>query len=231
MDVLKVEGAVQEDNSIISQQPFPFNPITGTQYNNAGIIQINIENQAEYLLPSQSWLQIDGRLFKENDQPYVLANDNVAMINNAPMYCFSNIKYHLGGNEIESINEPGQATTMMGLLKYERTFPGLNQCWTIDTALAADDTNAGFVKRKNFILSSALLVIFHLHLVFNTFSDLLRITIKLYLAYVILSNLIARLVTMMQYLGQMVWMLEKLRFQISHGGYQEFYHLLWKALD
>ena len=155
MDVLKVEGAVQEDNSIISQQPFPFNPITGTQYNNAGIIQINIENQAEYLLPSQSWLQIDGRLLKANDQAYVLANDDVAMINNAPMYCFSNIKYHLGGNEIESINEPGQATTMMGLLKYERTFPGLNQCWTIDTALAADDTNAGFVKRKNFILSSA----------------------------------------------------------------------------
>ena len=130
MDVLKVEGEVQEDNSIFSQQPFPFNPITGTQYNNAGIIQINIENQAEYFLPSQSWLQIDGRLLRANDQAYV-AGTNVALINNAPMYCFSNIKYHLGGNEIESVNEPGQATTMMGLLKYERTSPGLNQCWTI----------------------------------------------------------------------------------------------------
>ena len=63
---LNVEEVIQEDTSIVSQQPFPFNPITGTQYNNAGIIQINIENQAEYFLPSQSWLQIDGQLLKAN---------------------------------------------------------------------------------------------------------------------------------------------------------------------
>ena len=106
---------VQEDSSIVSQQSFPFNPITGTQYNNAGIVQINIENQAEYFLPSQSWLQIDGRLLHDNDGAYAVG-DNVALINNAPMYCFSNIKYYLGGNEIESVNEPGQATTMLGLL-------------------------------------------------------------------------------------------------------------------
>ena len=111
---LNVEEVIQEDTSIVSQQPFPFNPITGTQYNNAGIIQINIENQAEYFLPSQSWLQIDGQLLKANEQAYAAA-DNIALVNNAPMYCFSNIKYLLGGNEIESVNEPGQATTMMGL--------------------------------------------------------------------------------------------------------------------
>ena len=152
---LNVEEVIQEDTSIVSQQPFPFNPITGTQYNNAGIIQINIENQAEYFLPSQSWLQIDGQLIKAaNNQAYAAA-DNIALVNNAPMYCFSNIKYLLGGNEIESVNEPGQATTMMGLLKYERGSPGLNQCWTIDTATAAADANAGWKKRKEFMLSSA----------------------------------------------------------------------------
>ena len=124
---LNLLETVQEDTSITSQQSFPFNPINGTQYNNAGIVQINIENQAEYFLPSQSWLQIDGRLLHDNDGAYTVG-DNVALINNAPMYCFSNIKYHLGGNEIESVNEPGQATTMMGLLKYERSSPGLQSC-------------------------------------------------------------------------------------------------------
>ena len=64
---LNLLETVQEDTSITSQQLFPFNPINGTQYNNAGIVQINIENQAEYFLPSQSWLQIDGRLLKAND--------------------------------------------------------------------------------------------------------------------------------------------------------------------
>ena len=150
--VLNVEEVIPEDTSIESQQSFPFNPIAGTQFNNAGIIQINIENQAEYFLPSQSWLQIDGQLKKEDNQVYP-NNSNVALINNAPMYCFSNIKYHLGGNEIESVNEPGHATTMMGLLKYERNSPGLSKCWTIDTSTAALDTNTGWKKRKDFMMN------------------------------------------------------------------------------
>ena len=151
---LNLLETVQEDTSITSQQSFPFNPINGTQYNNAGIVQINIENQAEYFLPSQSWLQIDGRLLRADDQAYAAAA-NVALVNNAPMYCFSNIKYHLGGNEIESVNEPGQATTMMGLLKYERSSPGLQSCWTIDTTSTANDNNIGWKKRKDYMLSSA----------------------------------------------------------------------------
>ena len=144
---LNLLETVQEDTSITSQQLFPFNPINGTQYNNAGIVQINIENQAEYFLPSQSWLQIDGRLLQEDDQAYA-NNSNVALVNNAPMYCFSNIKYFLGGNVIESVNEPGQATTMMGLLKNERSSPGLNQCWAIDISTAAADANTGWKKTK-----------------------------------------------------------------------------------
>ena len=76
-----MEEVIQEDTSITSQQPFPFNAITGTQYNNAGIIQINIENQAEYFLPSQSWLQIDGQLQLANGNPYAAAA-NVALVNN-----------------------------------------------------------------------------------------------------------------------------------------------------
>ena len=60
----------------------------------------------------------------------------------------------MGGNEIESVNEPGQATTMMGLLKYERSSPGLQSCWTIDTSTVAEDANIGWKKRKDYMLSS-----------------------------------------------------------------------------
>ena len=90
---LNLLETVQEDNSITSQQLFPFNPINGTQYNNAGIVQINIENQAEYFLPSQSWLQIDGKLLRTTGVAYGAAED-IALVNNAPLYVFSNIKYH-----------------------------------------------------------------------------------------------------------------------------------------
>ena len=154
MDILNVQEGIKEDDSIFSLEDFPFNTLAGTQHNSAGVIQINIENQAEYFLPSRSWLQIDGQLKKAAGDAVYIATDMVTLINNAILYLFSNIKYHLGGNEIESINEPGQATTMMGLLKYEQTFPGLNQCWTLDSSTAAADTNTGFKKRRALILSS-----------------------------------------------------------------------------
>ena len=84
---LNLLETVQEDTSISSQQTFPFNPIDGTQYNNAGIVQINIENQAEYFLLSQSWLEIEGRLLHADDQAYA-AGDNEALVNNAPNVLF-----------------------------------------------------------------------------------------------------------------------------------------------
>jgi len=46
------------------------------------------------------------------------------------MHLFNNIKYQLSGQEIESLFHPGQATTMLGLLKFPDDFQkstGLNQ--------------------------------------------------------------------------------------------------------
>ena len=152
MDTLNIEEPLANDTSIFSQQFFPFNPITGTEYNQAGLIQINIESQSEYFLSHKSWLQIDGEVLTQNNQRYVAAND-ISLVNNGILYCFSNIKYQLGGNEIESVNYPGQATTMMGLLKYESSYPGLGQCWTPDSNNAINH-NTGFAKRKGLLLSS-----------------------------------------------------------------------------
>ena len=142
-------------------------------------------------------MQIDGQLRKSTDDGVYAAGDIVTLTNNAILYLFSNIKYHLSGNEIESVNEPGQATTIMGLLKYQPTFPGLNQCWSLDSSTEAAITNTGFAKRKDFILSSNPIGVFSF-----------AIDLKHILGFVddyekvvcdILSNLIVKLVTMMQY--------------------------------
>ena len=56
------------------------------------------------------------------------------------MHLFNNIKYQLSGQEIESIYNPGQASTMLGLLKYPDDFSksvGLNQLWYKDTEATA----------------------------------------------------------------------------------------------
>ena len=148
--MLNVTEKILEDTSVYSVDYFPFNPIQGTQYNSPGIIQIDILNQDEYYLPHLSWLQFDIKLTKLNGDAY--AAQDVTLGNNGLMYLFQNIKYLLGGNEMEGVNHPGQATTMMGILKYEKDFPGLSMCWTLDTNDSIAN-NAGFVKRKGYIFA------------------------------------------------------------------------------
>ena len=76
------------------------------------------------------------------------------------MHLFKRIRYDLSGQEIESLINPGQATTMLGLLKYPDDFSkskGLNQLWykdTTDTAVLGD--NVGFKIRHDYIITNSL---------------------------------------------------------------------------
>ena len=99
---------------------------------------------------------MEGQLTKLNGDAY--ANDNLITItNNGIMFLFRNIKYELSGQEIESINYPGRASTMLGLLRYPDDFSqskGLNQCWNKDTSLIANLNNVGFSKRQAYIIKA-----------------------------------------------------------------------------
>ena len=153
MDILKLTEKPIEDLSIYSKDLFPFKPITGTEYNNPGVIQINIENQDQYFLPHQSYLEIEAT-FKKAAGTRFGREDLATLTNNGILHCFSNIKYHLGGNEIESVNYPGHATGMMGMLKYDKSYSGLGQCWAPDTSVKAAEENKGFKARREFIFNA-----------------------------------------------------------------------------
>ena len=115
------------------------------QLNNTGEIRINITTKDIITHPYDSYLLIEGRLTKATDDNASYANtDKVTLANNGLMYLFSNIKYELSDKEIENINYVGQATTMLGLLKYSRGYAktqGLNQLWYKDTTDELTDTN------------------------------------------------------------------------------------------
>ena len=104
---------------------------TGSNLNNPGEIRITVQTQDIFHHPSESYLLFEGQLVKTDGTAY--ANDNIVTItNNGMMHLFSNIKYQLSGQEVESLFYPGQATTMLGLLKYPDDFQnsqGLNQLW------------------------------------------------------------------------------------------------------
>jgi len=80
--------------------------------------------------PNESYLSFDGKLVKNADDTVYCDDDVITLTNNAMMHLFNNIKYQLSGQEIESLFHPGQATTMLGLLKFPDDFQkstGLNQ--------------------------------------------------------------------------------------------------------
>ena len=152
--ILQIQEKYAVDDSIKSQEIYAYQPISGTQYNDAGQITIRIENQDAFFLPRRSWLQIEGKLVKADGSVYVTGN-LITIENNGILQLYDNFKYELNGQEIESVYHPGHATTMLGLAKYSSDFnkgPGLNQCWSLDTTDNAEAANKGFTKRRDYII-------------------------------------------------------------------------------
>ena len=123
-DILKFADTPIIDESIEEYEYHEYEPITDTSRNNGGDIRISIESQDVFTYPSESYLIFEGRLTKADDTLYANA-DEVALTNNAIMHLFSRMEYHLSNQLIESLNYPGQATTMLGLLNTQMTFQRL----------------------------------------------------------------------------------------------------------
>ena len=128
--ILRIKEPFDTDESIRRYEYIEYQPITGTSLNTTGEIRVIIESQDEFFHPSQAYLLLEGKLAKTNGANYA-DNDKVALANNGLMFLFSNIRYELSDHEIESLNYPGQATTMKGLLKYSEDYAasqGMNHC-------------------------------------------------------------------------------------------------------
>ena len=155
-DILDITKPIPEDDSIYEYEYKEYNPIVGTDLNRGSIV-ITIETQDIYTHPSESFLIIEGRLLKNDDTAYADANV-ITLINNAMMYLFSDVRYHLASHEIEVLQNPGHATTMLGMLKYTDDFSksqGLNQLWAKDTHKDASKVdNEGFKLRHRYIIMS-----------------------------------------------------------------------------
>ena len=153
--ILRITDPILSDDSIDKYEEFEYGPVAGTNLNSSGTdIRLAIETQDIFAHPSESFLIIEGRLVKANNNSYG-NNDLITLTNNSIMHLFKRIRYDLSGQEIENIMNVGQATTMLGLLKYPDDFSkskGLNQLWYKDTTGVADGNNAGFSIRRNYVI-------------------------------------------------------------------------------
>ena len=166
-DILQITEDIPVDDSIYEYEYKEYNPIVGTDLNRGNIV-LTIESQDIYTHPAESFLVIEGQLVAPvapplaGVGPYADA-DVVTLINNGIMYLFSDVRYHLAGHEIEVLQNPGHATTMLGLLKYPDDFTksqGLNQLWLPDTNIDNNNEankvdNIGFKKRNEYIIRTS----------------------------------------------------------------------------
>src|SRR5271156_583364 len=103
------------DESISSMNFYEYTPQTPANNHTIGNqINITINNQDIYLLPSKSYISIKGQIRKHDNNNAYAAADEMALINNAMTYLFTGIKYELGSTTPESTNYPGQITSMLG---------------------------------------------------------------------------------------------------------------------
>ena len=163
-DILQITEDIPVDDSIYEYEYKEYNPIVGTNLNRGSIV-LTIESQDIYTHPAESFLVIEGQLLNINNNAYG-NNDSATLINNGIMYLFSDVRYHLASHEIEVLQNPGHATTMLGLLKYPDDFSksqGLNQLWVKDgnTGDAEFDDaqanyNDGYYIRHQYIIGAPL---------------------------------------------------------------------------
>ena len=167
-DILQITEDIPVDDSIYEYEYKEYNPIVGTNLNRGSIV-LTIESQDIYTHPAESFLVIEGELRRraravDGAVQYYADDAVVTLINNAMMYLFSDVRFHLASHEIEVLQNPGHATTILGLLKYPDDFNksfGMNQLWVKDENTGAaeirpaqDAFNNGFVIRRDYIITS-----------------------------------------------------------------------------
>ena len=156
--ILRITDPIPRDDSIDKYEHFEYEPVAGTNLNNfGGDIRLYIETQDIFMHPSESFSIIEGRILKDDNNSHRNA-DNISLTNNAMMHLFKSIRYELLGQEIKKIMYPGQATTMLGWLKYPNDFSkskGLNQFWYKDTTTDAEEANTGWNVKKLYIINNS----------------------------------------------------------------------------
>ena len=156
--ILRITDPILSDDSIDKYEDVEYEPVAGTNLNSSGAdIRLAIQTQDIFTHPSESFLIIEGRLLNALDGAAYDPTNLITLTNNGMMHLFKRIRYDLSGQEIENIMNAGQATTMLGLLKYPDDFSkskGLNQLWYKDTSITADNENNGFDVRRTYIFES-----------------------------------------------------------------------------
>lgn len=107
-DILNINGGVTYDDSVTKIEYHSYSPYLNS-YNNSDEIRISIQQQDLYLLPSKSFIYIEGNIRRTENN---VASTTAVLTNNSMAYLFDDIRYELNGVEVDRIKNAGYTTTM-----------------------------------------------------------------------------------------------------------------------
>lgn len=136
MSILNVSESLVFDNSVVKLERHSHLPYTHS-FNNNDEIRIPVQQSDIYTLPWGSHIYIEGRVTRTND---AAVSKTAKFVNNFFCHLFEEIRFEVGGRVIDSVRNPGIATTMKGLVSYNRNELNKhkNAGWSIDDAFTCD---------------------------------------------------------------------------------------------
>jgi hypothetical protein len=134
---LNIAEPFEYDSSVSRIVYLSQDPRIGTDLNAPTQTILTINPTDDWLLPSKSYLYIEGRVLKTDGTRFTKnANGNwpdIALTNNFFPFLYNTIRYTVNDVEVESFNYPGQCTTIKHLLTKPSYWNSSDMGWDIDT--------------------------------------------------------------------------------------------------
>lgn len=116
MNVQDILMSAPFDDSISHLEWHSHLPYASMTLNNSDEIRIPIQQQDICVIPSMSYLYVEGKLMKEDGSA---APTKTKFVNNAFAHLFDEIRYEINGVEIDRVRNPGIASTLKGYASYD----------------------------------------------------------------------------------------------------------------
>uniref|UniRef100_A0A1B0GEK0 Double jelly roll-like domain-containing protein n=1 Tax=Glossina morsitans morsitans TaxID=37546 RepID=A0A1B0GEK0_GLOMM len=124
-NIINILQKPQFDNSIIKKEYHSYTSYLQSFKNNDEI-RISIQNQDLYILPSESFLYIEGTASKEDGT----VSNSIKLLNNCMAHLFDKIRYELNGIEIDRTRHLGITTEIKNFAPLNKRESLLNAGWS-----------------------------------------------------------------------------------------------------
>jgi len=132
-EYLDISEATVIDDSVESYQYVEQLPEAGENNVNTPGTEINItfNNSSNFILPSESYLRIEGNLTTAAGAGWTTAANGsaISFVKNGILNLFSNFKYELADTIIEYFENAGVTTTVHSYLTKSGKYQGLDWMW------------------------------------------------------------------------------------------------------